>query len=600
MERRPNVLQQALAQLRVKITFPYALLAILVAAVAAYLVTRLLVGLLENRFETALLDAGHKATDTVVRVEQEQLAVWRTIAYVEGFAEAVAAGDGDEVGLLASPYLLNAHLDCMEVLDRDGNPLLAMHHWPGGAVTEYSFDAGDDYANWPVVQQVLAGQVDAIGDKYAALVETDWGWIFYTAGPIKVEGQVVGVLLVGTYLDDLVERLDRSALARVSIYVGDGPPLATTLAAEEPATLAVDGETYRSALAQQADMVARRDVEVAGRRYAQVFGAFEARHGHDLGVLSVALPLSFVTDASSPTRAYLLWLFGAATALVILTGTLVASAVVRRIRRLAAATRQVARGDLSTQVEMRGVDEVAALARDFNAMVAQLREGRLYRDLLGMTTSPEVAERLRESVQMGRLQLEAQSVVATVLFIDIRGFTRMSESRDPAYVLQFLNEYLQGLVAIIRRHDGVVNKFIGDAALAFFGVLPEARPPEESARDAIAAALEIEDYLREFNRQRQERGEEAMRVGIGINTGPVVAGTLGSEDRLEYTVLGDTVNISQRLSDLSREYTRYEVFVNVRTYELLGEDLRARAIHLGHIQVKGRAEPVDVYVMTGE
>jgi class 3 adenylate cyclase len=599
--KRTPWLRHAFAQLRIKLTLPYAFLAIAVAFIAAYLVTRLLAGVLDDRFQAALLDAGKKAADEVVYVEQDQLAVWRLVAYTEGFAESVAGGDGDTVGLLASPLAVNAHLDCLEVLDREGNTLLAMHHEPDGGATDYAFNPGAGYGEWEIVRKILAGEVDEVGgrtsDKYADLIETDRGWVFYTAGPVKREGEIVGVLLVGTYLNSLVQRLHEAALAPVSIYVGDGPPLATTLAPQERETLALDGQAYQAVLAGQEQWVSRRQVTVAGREYALVLGAFEARHGRDLGVLSVGLPLSFVTDTRHPTRVLLLALAGLATVTILVVGALLASTVVRRVQRLAVATEQVAQGNLTAQVESRGYDEVASLAGDFNRMVDQLREGRTYRDLLGLTASPEVAEQLRRGIEGGQVHLDPQLATASILFCDIRDFTRMSENRKPEYVIRFLNEYMRGIVTTIREHNGVINKFVGDAALAFFGILPEARPPEESARQAVSAALAILDYLEELNRQRRERNEEPLRVGIGVNTGPVVAGMLGSEMRLEYTVLGDAVNVAQRLSDLNKEFPQHDVFFSADTYGRLGEDLRSRATHVGETRVKGRVAPVDVYAL---
>lgn len=605
-ERQGSWLRRAFAQLRIKLTLPYIFLAVVIAFAAAYLVTWLMASALENRFRAILLEAGRTAAYTVVYVEQDQLGAWRPIAYTQGFAEAVAEGDGDAAGLLASPLAVNEYLDCLDVLDEEGNALLAMHRQPGGGPTDYDFTPGAGYREWEVVQKVLAGEVDEVGgrksDKYADLIETEWGWVFYTAGPVKLKGQIVGALLVGTYLDNLVQELDSTAQASISIYAGSGPPLATTLAPEELDALALDDEeAYQDILANQEQWVFRREVEVAGQEYAQVFGAFEARHGQDLGVLSVARPLSFVTDARYATRGSLLALFGVATAMVLLIGALLASTVVRRVRRLAAATQKVAQGDLTTQVESRGYDEVASLADDFNYMVEELREGRTYRDLLGLTASPEVAERLRESVEGGRLQLdEAQSTTATILFCDIRGFTRLSEDKEPKYVIRLLNEYLRGIVKIIKDHNGVINKFVGDAALAFFGVLPEARPSGESAQDAVAAALAMLDYLEEFNRLRREQNEEPLRIGIGVNTGPVVAGMVGSEERLEYTVLGDTVNVAQRLSDLNKEYPEHDVFVSADTYRGLDKALRDRAVHMGATKMKGRVAPVDAYALARE
>jgi class 3 adenylate cyclase len=596
VKRRGSWLMRAFAQLRVKLTLPYVFLALVVAFVATFLVTSLILTLLEELFRDSLIKAGREAANTVVLIERDQLADLRLILYTQGFDEAVVDGDADMVNLLAAPLIVNERLDCVEVLDTGSNAILAMHHQPGGGVTDYDFTAGTDYNEWEMVQMVLAGEADEIDgelhDKYADLIKTDWGWVFYTAGPIKMDGQVRGVVLVGTYLDDLVGQLDRSTLARVSVY-REGEPIATTLIEAS----ALDDAEYRDILANQEQWVARRQIDVAGEDYAEVFGPFEARYGRDLGVLSVSLPLSLVTGFSISALWRLLIVFGASVLVTIAVGAVLASGVVRRVRRLAVATEQVADGDLETQVQAKGYDEVSALAEDFNRMVVQLREGRTYQDLLGLTASPEVAEQLRRALEGGRVQLDPQLVTATVLFCDIRGFTRLSESREPKYVINFLNEYMKGVVSIVRGHNGIVNKFVGDAALAFYGVLPDPRPPAESAHEAIATALAMLDYLAKLNRQRTERGEEPLRVGIGINTGSVVAGMVGSDIRLEYTVLGDAVNVAQRLSDMNKEYPQYDVFFSASTYRELEEDLQRRSVHIGEISVKGRIAQVDVYAL---
>jgi class 3 adenylate cyclase len=594
--KRGSWLRHAFAQLRVKLTLPYVFLALAVAFAATLLVTTLIVDLLEELFKDSLIKAGQEAADNVVLIERDQLADLRLVLYTQGFDEAVAEGDEDTVNLLATPLVINELLDCAEVLDADGNAILAMHHRPGGGVTDYDFTAGTDYGEWEMVQKVLDGEADEIGgklhDKYADLIETEWGWVFYTAGPVKKEGQVVGVVLVGTYLDNLVERLDSATLARVSVY-RDGVPLATTLIEGS----ALDKEDYQDVLDSQEQWISRRQVEVAGEEYAEAFGAFEARYGRDLGVLSVSLPLSMVTGVRIPALWRLLVVFGLAVLVTLVVGAVLASGVVRRVRKLAVATEQVASGDLETQVEAKGYDEVSSLAEDFNRMVVQLREGRTYRDLLGMTASPEVADQLRRALEGGRVNLNPQLLTATVLFCDIRGFTRLSESREPKYVISFLNEYMQGVVSIIRQHNGVVNKFVGDAALAFFGVLPDPRPLPEGAQRAVATALAMLDFLATLNNRRAERGEEALRVGIGVNTGSVVAGMVGSDVRLEYTVLGDAVNVAQRLSDLNKEYTQYDVFFSASTYRQLGESLQRSAVHIGQTMVEGRGAPVDVYAL---
>jgi class 3 adenylate cyclase len=596
-QRTQSKLMYILSQLRIKITLPYILLAIIVTFAAAFLVTRLLSSLLENRFQSTLLDAGRKAADSMVSLEEEHLEVWRSIAYIEGMDEAVAALDGEAIGLLATPPTINAQLDVLEVLDRKGDALFAMYHTPGGTATDYTFEPDSGHADWPSVQRVLDNATDSFGDKYADFVETERGWVFYTLGPIRYENRVVGVLLVGTSLDHLVARLDAAALARISLYLEAGAPQATTLAPQTPNILALDPATFQQYMERQAYQSPRRDFQVSGRTYAEVFGGLTVRLIDDAGLLSVALPLSFVTDSGGATRESLLTLFGLFTLIVVVVGVVTASAVVRRVQKLADATRQVAAGDLTTQVEIKGRDEVAALSADFNQMVNQLREGRLYRDLLGMTASPEVAAQLRDELEQGHLELGAQTITATILFADIRGFTTLSEGHEPAYIIDMLNEYFQGIVGIIRQHNGVVNKFIGDAVLAFFGVLPENKPPEQSAWDAVAAAQGMLDYVRTINHHRLSQGELPIRLGIGVNTGPVVAGILGSEVRFEYAILGDAVNVSQRLSDMNKLYPEYDLFVNGATWMLLGDTPPVEAIHLGDVEVKGRTEPVNTYAV---
>ncbi len=597
-----NWLSRSLSQLRIKITLPYIVLAILVAAAGAYLVTRLLAGVLEDRFHTTLIDAGRTANDALVKIEQEHLAIWRSLAYTEGFAEAVAAANEGDLGLLAAPHVVNAELDVLEVLDLEGEPLYAMYRDPNGEATDYDFALGPSREEWKIVDKVVHGESDAFGDKYADILETQRGRIFYVSGPITHEGERVGVLLVGMYLDELIARLHHTALARVSLYLEPGPPIISTLRPDSLAQLALDGGRYHWYLEQEAFQTPRREIEIHGRTYAEVFGALEIRHNEKLGLMSVSLPLSFVTDTRQPMQQALVVLFGVATAIVIFIGALLASAVVQRIDRLAAATEEVARGNLDTQVEIAGRDEVATLAQDFNQMVSQLREGRLYRDLLGHTTSPEVAARLREEREKGALELGAQTITAAILFADIRGFTALSEGREPAYIIQMLNDYFQGIVTVIRQNHGIVNKFIGDAVLAFFGVLPEAQTPEESARDAILAALDILDYIRTVNLQRKAQGELPIRLGIGVNTGEIVAGILGSEERFEYAILGDTVNVTQRISDLNKQFPEYDLFVRAETWERMvemGETPPVEATRLSDVHLKGRAEPVDVYAIKG-
>jgi adenylate cyclase len=232
---------------------------------------------------------------------------------------------------------------------------------------------------------------------------------------------------------------------------------------------------------------------------------------------------------------------------------------------------EVARGNFQVRVPSRGNDEVSVLAHSFNYMISGLQEGFVYRDLLGRTVSPEVREALRHSFASGNLRLEGQSTVATVLRSDIRGFTTLAEKEEPTTILNWLNEYFGELVPVITAHGGVVDKFEGDAIMAFFGILPQPLAAEDSAYQACSAAVELLEVVDRINRRRQSRGEGSFMTGIGVHTGTLIAGGLGTSDRLNYTVIGDTVNTTQRIEGLTREFGESGVIVSENTLTALGK-----------------------------
>ena len=212
---------------------------------------------------------------------------------------------------------------------------------------------------------------------------------------------------------------------------------------------------------------------------------------------------------------------------------------------LASGAREIAAGNYNHRVELKQEDEIGSLAASFNQMSAGLAERDRVRDLLGKVVSPAIAsELLRKKVTLGGEQREV-----TVLFSDLRNFTRMSEAIGPEEMLAILNHYFTRMASVVEKHGGVVDKYVGDALMALFGA------PVASADDAdraLRAALEMTTALDELNQQWHRRGLPTVGAGIGINTGVVVAGNMGSEKRLNYTVIGDGVNLAYRLEELRR------------------------------------------------
>ena len=244
---------------------------------------------------------------------------------------------------------------------------------------------------------------------------------------------------------------------------------------------------------------------------------------------------------------------------------------------------------------------VAAAAWVRLGATSQLQR-RQFERLLGQTTSPAVAKQLwaqrEDLLKDGRF--EGRQLQVTVMLTDIAGFTTISEGLPPAELLAWLNRGMACLVKAISGRQGMVNKFTGDGVLAVFGA-PMSQGSKTDARAAIDAALAIQIELTILNRQLEAQGQPLMRMRMGIHSGPVLAGSIGSSERLEYAVIGDTVNCASRLESLDKDRhdTTCRVLVTSSTRELLPDDLPVNWRAWGAVQVKGRNEPLEVWEMRG-
>ena len=584
---------------RLKITLPYALLALLVALAAIYLVSQLVLESAQARFTSQLTDTGKQAADWMVREEDRLLETLRLLSNTQGLVDAIRAGDAEALRKAILPVAVNAREEAIEVLGPQGVSLLSLRHVTGGGLSDYESVRGDAiFQQWDFVRPVLARQVDQGRDKYAGLAQAPWGAYFYVSGPVLLpDGNLVGVVLVGKSLPTLVRQVSQENLAAVTYYDAEGRLLASTLASSTQQGQALSPQQAQEVLAGQDQASLIRDITTPDNRYGEILGAWEARAGEDLGVIGVALPKDFLVRSNRATQVQVYLLMAGVFLLVILVGITLSSQITRPLLRVVSASSEVARGNLEVKVEPQGNDEVAVLARSFNYMVAGLQEGSIYRDLLGRTVSPEVREELRQTFVSGNLHLEGQEAVGTVMMSDIRGFTTLSEKADPATVFSWLNEYFVDLVPLITANGGVVNKFDGDAMLAFFGILPRMLNPRESAYSACKAALGMLKAIEQLNARRTERGEPQLFTGIGINTGVITAGGLGTADRLHYTIIGDTVNTTQRLESLTRQlFNTTGAVISHTTYLALGEYRREfRLEPLGLHVVKGKTEQLQVF-----
>ncbi|HEX5397161.1 MAG TPA: cache domain-containing protein, partial [Candidatus Limnocylindria bacterium] len=230
--RCARLLFYPIRHVRWRIIAPYALLTLVLAAGGAYLVTRVVAGSFEERFNNQLAEASRVAADSVVRHESKHLETVRSVAFTTGLAQAAEADDGATVQRLAQPLAANDHVALIEVLDASGRRIYGARLNDEQTLAYAPLTDADDRASWPMVQSVLSGATDQIGDKYGDIEQTQSGPALYTAGPIFDGDRLAGVVLIGTPLADLVPEMKAEALADVSIYDAHGAPLASTLEAE--------------------------------------------------------------------------------------------------------------------------------------------------------------------------------------------------------------------------------------------------------------------------------------------------------------------------------------------------------------------------------
>jgi class 3 adenylate cyclase len=188
--------------------------------------------------------------------------------------------------------------------------------------------------------------------------------------------------------------------------------------------------------------------------------------------------------------------------------------------------------------------------------------------------------------------LEATRREVTVLFVDIRGYTHYAEQTPPAVVIEMLNRFFGLATEAIIRNGGFINKFLGDAIMALFGALAD--QPDQAYRAALAG-LEIQSSVEKFNQTQLAEGKDPIVVGIGINRGDVVAGSVGSAARMEYTVIGDAVNVASRLTSAAKAG---EILVSRAALEPAADRLVVKS--LPPLQVKGKTEPLEVFCLVGK
>lgn len=264
---------------------------------------------------------------------------------------------------------------------------------------------------------------------------------------------------------------------------------------------------------------------------------------------------------------------------------LLASVFVRPVQALVGGVRAIGAGKFDQHIALQRKDELGVLTDAFNDMASSLREKEYIKSTFERYVSRPLAQQILK--HKDELKLGGEEKEVSILFSDIRRFTTLAEALPAASVVQLLNDYFTEMIEVVGRHEGMVDKLMGDSVMALFGA---PIPLGDDPLRAVRCAVEMQDAVEIFNRKRRDKGLPPVEMGIGINTGPVVAGNIGSSMRMEYTVIGDNVNVAARLQAVAKPG---EVLVSEATFERVRDHVRATPME--PMTLKGKSRPVAIY-----
>ncbi len=308
-----------------------------------------------------------------------------------------------------------------------------------------------------------------------------------------------------------------------------------------------------------------------------------------IGEIHLGLSEALIQQNIQEMRVFLIGLAILALVLGGIGAAVLAGMMVGPLTALVRGVKAIGEGQLEQHIDLKSNDELGVLTDAFNNMAVSLRDKEFIKSTFERYMSKPLAEQILQ--KKDELQLGGEVRDVTVLFSDIRRFTSLAERLPPQQVVEMLNDYFTLMINVVTRHEGMVDKLMGDSVMALFGA------PISLGNDplrAVQCGMEMQAAGIMFNRQQEEKGLPALPMGIGINTGPVVAGNIGSSTKMEYTVIGDEVNIAARMQGIAQPG---EVLISENTYRIVAE-----AVHVTQLEpitFKGKNTMVGVYRVDG-
>lgn len=301
-----------------------------------------------------------------------------------------------------------------------------------------------------------------------------------------------------------------------------------------------------------------------------------------LGTARIGISKKELQNAIARQKILFFWISALFVAIGLLIAFALAKILTGPIYTLAVGMQIVAQGDLSQQVKVYYKDEIGKLTESFNQMILSLREKLHMEKYLSYSTLKSI-KKSRDETQ---LKLGGERKYVTALFSDVRGFTSMSEKMTPEEVVEVLNIYLNLQAKIIHHRGGIVDKYVGDEVMAIF----EGRGQETNA---VRAAIEIQHFCKALNWSREKLEKKQMFVGIGLHSGEVVMGNMGSEQQMNYTVIGDNINLAARLCSAA---SAGQVVISKVCADAIGKEAKLKK--LDPVTVKGKEKPIEIFEVT--
>jgi adenylate cyclase len=430
---------------------------------------------------------------------------------------------------------------------------------------------GDDLSGMPSIKSLLAQE-----EPVTILVQENKLYQIATV-PILLGDELLGTLTLGLQItDDTAKELKKDTQSEITFFL-ENDIMASSLSPESRVDLQ---KSYFSYSKEIMDMMGSdtssyiKEVKLKDERFLSTFAPI-VKGGKE--IYAIAVSLDKALEPLTTIQIIIIVLGVAGIIIAFLISVIVSKGISAPVLKLVDATHKIGQGDYNFQIEVKSKDEIGTLANSFNEMITGLRERFNLLKFVSSSTADLVKKAGAGGVKLGG---ERKSV--TVFFSDIRGFTAFSEKAEPEMVVEMLNRYLRKEAEIVKKYNGDIDKYVGDELVAVFR-------GDDMVDNAVLCAIEIQKEINKLNEANAQDMQD-IKIGIGINSGVVVMGAMGSEERMDYTVLGSNVNLGARLCSSAGAG---QILLAEASKALLKAKVQTKKLE--PINVKGISAPVQIY-----